>query len=380
MRPSRSAKSRTTVVVVVFMMTALAVSVGSRATVNAGTGSFIHREAGSSCSGYGSANSCYYFETVDDKSGVDNYLTAIDIHFNLVGAYKSGGDYSSFVAVPLATPSSNTPPPYSIFSPIPDYHSDSTFMQAKDNFSPPPGDSYFGGYALPASSGAAIGLILQNGSWTAVQPSTGSCSGAEVLGVNDTEQGVGWYEKPVSGSCQEHAFEFYPSASGKGFTYVDVGPAPSTGEALVSSTANGINTLGDIVGTVTWSTSAGQQTRAWVYSELKYYQFSNGSDETVGRGINFNDGVVGDYVDGAGTHGFLVASLSNNPSFVTLDFTQNHSPAPYTILNSINTEWAVSGWYDKGDNINHGFVGTCSPCPNPQGNALRKRNAVSRPK
>jgi hypothetical protein len=200
-----------------------------------------------------------------------------------------------------------------------------------------------------------------------------------VLGINDTRQGVGFYETGTASPCPTQAFEFYPNGSG-GYTYEDFSPPPLQGQTSshISSTANGINTLGDVVGTVTYTTSSQQQQSAvWYYSELGYYTFANpkstgGNDDTFGRGVNYSDGVVGDYVDANGTHGFFVSNPENtpHPPFVTIDASPNppHNP-PYTVVNSINLPYAIAGWFEDEEGKYHGFVGTCHPC---NGGALQR--------
>jgi hypothetical protein len=322
------------------MTTALAVSRSSGAAVNAHPGSALHPGP---CT-----QVCYSFQTVDDTPNENNYVTGIEDGSYIVGAYS--GDNILFHSFYAAYP-------YSTFTAEDDSRYASTFLQGLDN-NATLGGAYQVGYA-GNGLGSTVGDIYHAGKWilTPIQdPNEGSCAVTQVLAINDTRQGVGFYLKPKNGQCEPQAFEFYPS--GNGYTYVDFSPSPPAGQTL-SSTANGINTLGDVVGTVTYGSPP--HNAVWFYSELKYYTFRNGTD-TFGHGVNFNDRVVGDYVDSAGTHGFFVPNPEAlNPTFFPIDDSQLSTP-PYTVVNSINTNQTIAGWYLGGDGHDHGFVGTCNPC------------------
>ena len=268
MRSWRLATKRRSLAILAFMVTAGAAGLSSSIAVNARPALSLLPANGSGC--YGSGVACYYFETLDDKSGVDNYITGInDFHYGVVGAYKMQGNYHSFSGAAAASPSPK--PPLYTFSSIPDYQNESTFAQGIS-----PSTKYTAAYALPAS-GPAVGLILHsNGNWTTIiDPNTGSCTGGtHVLSINDAEQGVGYYDKPGKYGCEPQAFEFY-TIGNSNFAYVDLGPSPPPSQAYEWSTANSINTLGDVVGTV--STPSGT-TSAWLYSELKYFHISYKAD------------------------------------------------------------------------------------------------------
>ncbi|MBV8345459.1 MAG: hypothetical protein JO190_10785 [Candidatus Eremiobacteraeota bacterium] len=372
MRPSRSVTSRTRLIIFIFMITALGVSVGSGAAVNAHPGSFLKSGTTSVCGT--TAIICYNIETVDYKPGENNFITGINNFDNIVGAYSAATTanaiYHSFEAAPNPVPTAYTGQFVNEKSPY-----KSTFLQGLDN-NQKLSNSYVVGYAGNiCGSCSTVGVIYnnKNNTWTTVQDNNnGSCPvDTQVLAMTNPQQGVGFYLKPNSlGKCEQQAFEFYPKSGGTSdqFTYVDFNPPPATsGATVVSSTANGVNELGDVVGTETYGSPHRQA--AWVYSELTYYTFKNGSYNTFGRGIDFNDRVVGDYIDGVGaTHGFLVENPVS-PTFITIDYPV--TPA-YTVINSISLETdkkdgflsAISGWYFEGG-LYHGFVGTCNTtCPN----------------
>jgi hypothetical protein len=205
------------------------------------------------------------------------------------------------------------------------------------------------------------------------------------MAMNETGQGVGWYNKMnILGQCEPQAFEFYPK-DGNSFEYHDFNPPvpTTTGQTVLYSTANGINTLGDVVGTVAYGTLSNIHVAGWIYSELQYSTFQYASHDTYANGVNFSDGVVGDYTTGSGsntaTHGFAVVNPNSNTTsnaFVTFDLSTNNPPL--TVIRSINTAWYITGWYLQGGTY-HGFVGQCekvgsrnSSCP-PSGNSARNR-------
>jgi hypothetical protein len=360
MHSPRSVTSRASLAIFFFTMTALTLGLWPRAVVNAHSGSALHPATTSGC--IGNAKGCWLTETVDFNPSDYNYVTGIENGNHIVGGYSSDDSlFQSFFVKPNPEPTAYPSP----FTSENDPSYASTFLQGLSN------DGFQVGYAgSGCASCTTVGVLYYNGNWTTIQdPNGGGCPAiTQVLAINDTEQGVGWYEKSINGTCSPQAFEFYPRDSSN-FVYHDLSPQPLTGTYL-SSKASGINTLGDVVGTVTYGSLAHPHTAGWVYSELNYYTFANGSDNTDARDINYNDGVVGDYSDSAGTHGFFVANPENtpSPSFDTLDVSP-HSP-PYTIVNSINTSWLIAGWYEGGGQAGryHGFVGLCvSQCPNSQG-------------
>ena len=371
MRFLRSITGRAPLVIVPFMATAMAVSLWPQTAVNARSESPRH-PAPAGC--VGSSAACYFIVTVDDKANNNNYVTGIENDYNIVGAYSSDNQiYNSFWASPNPEPTTMVTPGYPTFSAEDDSTYLSTFLQGLNNYASQ-SSAYQVGYVDNGLVGGAAGVIYHGGIWTTISnPNQGTCAVTKVLAINDTLQGVGYYLKPTGGTCEPQAFEFYPS--GSGFTYVDFSPPPPPSQAYVSSTANGINTLGDVVGTVSYGSPSQPHHAVWLYSELKYSTFKNGSDESFGQGLNFNDGVVGDYVDSSGTHGFLVQNpQAATPTFLALD-ASSHSP-PYTVVNSINTAWAIAGWYADGSGTNHGFVGICGPCPNIGGAPQRSRSRV----
>lgn len=381
MHLSRPLTSRTKLVTLAFMVSALAVSLGSGAAVNAHPGPSRHGPpSGSTC--VGNSKYCWFVGTVDYSSKDYNYVTGIEDDYHIVGAYSTNNIiFSGFYASPNPEPTTYARP----FISETDEPYVSTFLDGLSNNNSLGGTFQVGYASNGCASCTTVGVILNGGSWATVQdPSAGLCGGTHVLAMNDTQQGVGYYLKPTTaGNCEPQAFEFYPNPSG-GYQYYDFSPSPPPGtgsQSVISSTASGINTLGDVVGTVTYGSPAREA--YWFYSELKYYAFqyttsTSKTYNTYGNGINYNDGVVGDYVDGSGaTHGFFVFNPAN-PSPVSIDYPGSGSGSkPYTIINSINTDWAIAGWYKDSTGKTHGFVGICDKpdgkCPHVPAPQIRKR-------
>ena len=297
MRLSPSATSRK-IVILAFVVSALAVGLDSGAPVNAHPGSTQHPSS-SSC--VGGPKYCWLVQTVDYNSNDYNYVTGIENAYNIVGAYSGNNNaFSSFYASPNVEPPGVYPSPFTpeTYKPYP-----STFLEGLSNGGQLE-TSFQVGYATAlCPSCKSVGVILQGGSWTTVQnPSAGYCGSTRILAMNETQQGVGYYLKPTttksSKTCEPQAFEFYPDPSG-GYDYHDFSPSPppgSAGQPVISSIASGINTLGDVVGTVTYGTAPSLEHEAvWFYSDMKYYAFQNGTYNTSGNGIEYDDGIVGDY-------------------------------------------------------------------------------------
>lgn len=374
-----------------FAIGMLAVSLFPGAPATAHLGFSFRPASTANCYGKtsGGTNACFYIETVDYNSADNNYITGIDNEYNIVGAYTDSNNFNNgLVAYPSPSPTGY--PSFTLEDYSEDYSTDSTFLAGIDNGSPT--GAYMVGYAITRSctsgSCTTVGVVLHNGSWSTIQdpsaPTTGKCAVTEVLAMNDSQIGVGFYDtgRTTSGACQSRAFEFYcPAAtectSSNQYTYFDIGP-PQQSNSYTSSTANGINNLGDVVGTATLSSG---HSEGWYYSELQYFWLTNnassGITDSAALGVNFSDppAVVGYYVDGKGTHGFLVKQVEQTHTTydTTIDYLQ-HSP-PYTVVNSINKYWAISGWSEgKGpDGTMHGFVGLCSPDKNCKGSGLRTR-------
>jgi len=218
---------------------------------------------------------------------------------------------------------------------------------------------YMVGYSYaPMGCTTWCGVQNANGStkqWTTIaDPSAGSCGVTEVMAVNDSRMGVGYYLKPTSAGCVQQAFEYYPATVGSSITYVDIDPTVNPGEPSI---ATGISPLGAVVGV---SIGTGGSTSGWLYTDRKYYSIQGPTTATSisPEGVNLSYGVAGYYVNSSGKNGFLMLNGKGhgNNNFLTVNYLND------TVIRSINTHWYVSGWANGNGGTAHGFVGECLNC------------------
>ena len=133
--------------------------------------------------------------------------------------------------------------------------------------------------------------------------------GTHALGINDSDQIVGWY---YDGSGEQHGFLREFTGYGDRGNYISFDPPNS-----VNTIAEGINDSGEIVGY--YETSNG------VYNGFTYNGVTgvfatidvNGAADTEPLGINNSGEIVGDYIDSSGsTHGFVRGASGQ---FTTID-------------------------------------------------------------
>ncbi len=240
----------------------------------------------------------------------------------------------------------------------------SAFYQAGTVFSPPPnrnlqcttcGVLYYG---KGSGSGYGRGRGCSGGGcqWTFFQDpneGTGACAVTEVLGIAATDIVVGYY-KPKMRGCGTQAFEAYVGPDGESFADFHVPNADP-----YTTKATGENEKGNVVGTALF----GGVTKGWYYVDASYCTrlMAPRSTATYPLGINWEDQIVGYYVDGQQhTHGFLLQNpASAKRVWQTIDEPQAHN---FTVVSDINTHHYITGWYKDESGRTHGFVGTCKSC------------------
>ncbi len=199
------------------------------------------------------------------------------------------------------------------------------------------------------------------GTWEPLieDPSDHSCGVTELLGINGSKFVVGFYETKQAGTCVSRPFEeyLYPYPNGSP-VFVNLSVPGST-----SAIATGINNFGDVVGTMTPSSGSG--TEAWYYNDFNYDTFyiNSNSNNTAALGINDDDGIVGSYTASSTTHGFLACGgppscniTTPNPQFTDIDEPNSDN---FTVVNSLNTHWAITGQFEDNAGNFKGFVGDC---------------------
>jgi hypothetical protein len=129
----------------------------------------------------------------------------------------------------------------------------------------------------------------------------------------------------------------------------------------VGTSAVGINSLGEIVGTYKTVPGTSPAGLGFLLSHSMYSQLSVpfvGATDTAAMGINNSGQVVGNYSKGGTSRGFLM----NGSSYFEIDVPFEGSYA--TVPRAINSAGQIVGWYvdDTGE---HGFLATPSPVPLP---------------
>jgi hypothetical protein len=328
---------------------------------------------------------CWSFENVDDNtsSASCNQLTGINSYEEVVGAYQpcSGGAYQSFAATPhpkmVGTPTGLPVYP----SPFPSLsHSGSggdynIFFQGFDEGSGSLSGITFvgswqpGGTLCPSNICGVSYKYPNSGSWTSISDphqGSGGCAVTEVLGINDSLEGVGYYEENSSGldACKLQAFEYYTPSTGGSPVYVDIFPSPlPAGQTLISSEATGINQLGDIVGTVVYESGSTTATEGWLYADLNYYFVKCPAEcsSLYATDVNFSDNVAGYYTatgSNTGTYGFWAEDPKYSAGGTVVSVSDGSSTN--TRINAINDYCMIAGSSEDSHGVVHGIVGYSS--------------------
>jgi hypothetical protein len=374
---------RAMLVTSIFLVAALAAAPRSGAAIGAGKGLPLTTPTTDPtvCPSYTSAELSYCYEIVAYTSG-SNYVTGINDFGVIDGAYSSGSVYGGFAATPSQTPDT-TLNPYTTFTGESD-GTRNTYLDGLNNGTGKNVNSEFmAGYAA-GSGGHAQGVVLRGGGgWTGLisdpaQQSSGQCAVTEVLAINDSRMGVGFYDTGSASPCTQHAFEFYSNVGlTTPYTFVDLTPTDPFGcsPSATSSVATGISTLGDVVGYVSCTTGSSPLTAAWFYRQLEYSTFcytpnvtavscNANSRSTYADGINFSDDVVGYYTDGSGNqHGYMINPTTSGATLVHVEIPSYDNTVLWSIMEatestSQNTYW--TGWVYNNNGNAKGIVGMCN--------------------
>ena len=402
MRVSLSTVTRTIFAIIVFAIAAPGLVLRSGAPGDA-HGSVFHQTTGPVVCPTTSSQKPkpYCYETVTYGSNNYNYITGINNYQEIVGAFgaAASGPYTGLLGSQMVE-NNLALEPYDLST-----ESDgslSTYISGLDSGSNSLSSIYQVGFIQPfdVSGQVTEGFVRQPGkstinSWTPVQDpsqtSTPPCNITEVTSVFDQRIGVGFYETGSTSPCTKHAFEFYSINTSNltltaPFTYVDLMPIAPSGSSNVSAVANGINILGDVVGTMTWDDAGGNpHTGGWIYRNMQYSTFcytgstdlintscssaSHLAEPTYAMGINFSDVVVGYYTDSTSKQhevGFAIVNpwktgKSTTFSLITTD-------KPNTVLASINQATGktsvqkefFTGWTAADGAKPLGIVGVCN--------------------
>ena len=241
----------------------------------------------------------FTFQTVDDPNGRNNRITGIRRDGKIVGVYGlTRPSYHSFTS---------GAPAYDGFNRDDYPGAGGTYLTSLSN------DKYEAGYVFspPSSLGrrcGTCGVVHYDRGWTLFESpyeGNGKCAVTVLLGITDTELAVGYYLQRSGAQCVAQAFEAYADASGEQYL-------PLTPPGAVSPVAAGVNNLGSIVGSATFSKGSGTAIDGWYLTNGRYYVFSYpGSIDTQALGINESGAVVGTYEDAKQKDPRILASQSS---------------------------------------------------------------------
>lgn len=177
------------------------------------------------------------------------------------------------------------------------------------------------------------GFLRQSGSYTKIQYPFAQLTFAR--GVNHAGQVVGYYVKNILHDPRKHGFVLSDG------TYTTIDIPDSVTEP------NGINNLGDIVGTY-WDTTGmhGMVLDQGVFQTIEF----PGATATSAFGISSDKRIVGSYsLNGSLlSHGFALT----RGTFIKINFPHAKSTDCY----GINSAGDIVGIYTDSNSVNHGFL------------------------
>lgn len=191
--------------------------------------------------------------------------------------------------------------------------------------------------------GRTFGFAQIAGIWTSYKDPHargGNPEVTELLGVNDSRVGVGFYKDSYG---IDHAFQLNMVTGG----FQDIRP-PGADESV----ATGITGRGDIVGYLKSSSQTiGFLLRQGEFTELSYPR----ATETKFLGVTAHDEIVGSYIGNGATHGFLLTEplFKNKRAWQKID---EPNAAETTVVTGINIHDDLVGYYVDGSGNTNGFL------------------------
>ena len=183
-----------------------------------------------------------------------------------------------------------------------------------------------------------FGFIRWHGVYTSYRdPHTGKGTVNQLLGLNNAGIAVGFY---TDANNVNHAYELDQSTG----HFTAIVPPGGT-----NATASGLNQAGDVTGFFTNGSGA---VVGWLLKGNTFIDFSfPGATSTMPFGINNKDQIVGEYMDSAGTHGFLLSNpLGPRVRWQSID---DPNGIGTTVVNGINDKTQLVGFYvDASGNTN----------------------------
>jgi len=278
----------------------------------------------------------FSYQTVDDPNSNVNRVTGINQLGKIVGWYGGGSG--------SGTPESYTAePPYTKFTNI-------NYPGAQSTTATGLTSNYIdvGFVTNPKNLPGVWAFLRIKSLWTLIKfhgEGSGQNAVTQLLGMNDSELGVGYY---LNDSGVSNAF----ALNGVTEQFTAIKPPDEAGAA-----AYGINGKGDISGT---ETTTGGKTEGFFLETGTYYQFTYpGAKVTEGMGLNWQDQIVGDYEDpSGGIHGFILTDPQAGSAKRIWQSIDEPNASGTTVVTDINDNDQICGWYvDSAGNID-GFVAT----------------------
>ncbi len=367
-----------------------AIAVGVGACSSNGTSSSSNAVIPSAAAGHSTPPPyTFTFAPVDYvQGGNSTRVTAIDERSSIVTGVSGNGPntYSGWTAhtpLPLSTgfrefKTHNFPSASGTYLAA----MSSGFYQAGTVFSPPPssGLSCNACGVIHDNQGSGNGY---NGGWCGtnrcewtffVDPNqgTGNCAVTEVTGLSDQSLVVGYYEQGAS-NCGTQAFEAYYTQSGEYYADFSVPGADAN-----TTEATGMNEEGEAVGIAQFN----GHLAGWYYRAAEYCTdiAAPNATATYPMGVNWQDQVVGYYIDGSqNTHGFMLMNPDAPRSNQIWETVDDPLASNFTMVSHINTHHTITGWYKDTYGTLHGFVGTCTSTNCNTGGSLKKHKRGSGP-
>jgi hypothetical protein len=300
----------------------------------------------------------YTLTTVNDTSappGANNEITGINSGSEIIGNYSkslgSDASWTGFVSKP----------PYSSFDNVTYPEAHSTYMYAINDDS-----SIEVGYVdTPQGQGGRWGTVDYNGLWnlTLRHPSELDCKpneAHELLGFDNNslrEVAVGFYTESKN-NCTFRPYVVKPGDNPDDTQFKNI---PSY---WVVTEATGIATNDDIVGSTQFSDftpAAGWFQGSGQTGTPSTYHCCGGSAiyATAFNGMAFvslvGDVIVGSYAVANVTHGLVW--IKGASTWKTIDGPPGTN---YAVVNGVNANRDICGWYKDSSGIFEGFVGTPS--------------------
>jgi hypothetical protein len=277
----------------------------------------------------------FNFKTVDDPNSETNAVMGINQLSKIVGMF--GGGSGSNIDESYTSRS-----PWVKFRPYNYSGAQGTVATSVSS------NEIIAGYVIdPTGIGGTQGFAVLSGLWTILaDPNEGSGNNdvTEIFGVNDSEYAVGYYLNEY-GMNVPFVLDI-PTQS-----YTNLNPP-----GAINAEATGINGKGSVSGWVQTSDTV----KAFFLRAGSYYEDAYpGAQATYALSLNWQDQLVGDYVDSSGlTHGFVLTYPTNGGAKQIWQSVDDPNAAYGTWITGINNHDAICGYYKDASGIQHGFVAT----------------------